>query len=147
MHEPKYKINKHLRGVTMVMSNMIKIMVIGDSLGSTAPYSPAIRVGSLLFTSGYVGSNPDGSFPPDIKTQTKQTLDKLTKVLERAGVPLENVIKVTVYLRGMKDFAHMNSVYTKYFAEHKPARTTVGVDSLVKDECLVEIELIALCNE
>lgn len=111
------------------------------------PYSPAIRVGDTLFTSGQIPIDPKtGSFVPGgITEQTTQVLENLKAVLEQAGLDFSHVVKTTVFLKSMDDFAAMNSVYTRYCAPEgaiPPARSTVQVVALPKD-ALVEIELIA----
>ena len=111
------------------------------------PYSQAIRVGDLLFTSGQIPIDPEtGNFVPGgITEQTRQVLDNLQAVLVEAGLDLTHVVKTTVYLKSMKDFAAMNDVYGEYLAipgSIPPARSTVQVAALPKD-ALVEIELIA----
>jgi 2-iminobutanoate/2-iminopropanoate deaminase len=111
------------------------------------PYSQAIRIGDLLFTSGQIPLDPvTGSFVPGgIVEQTTQVLLNLKAVLAEAGLGFEHVIKTTVFLKSMGDFAAMNEVYATYFAPPgtiPPARSTVQVAALPKD-ALVEIELIA----
>lgn len=111
------------------------------------PYSQAVRVGNLLFTSGQVPLDPaTGSLVPGgIREQTKRVLDNLAAVLKEAGLDMDNVVKTTVFLKNMADFAAMNEVYAQYFAPEgvvPPARSTVEVARLPKD-ALVEIDVIA----
>ena len=113
------------------------------------PYSQAVRVGDLVFTSGQIPVDPktaSGSFVPGgITEQTIQVLDNLKAVLTAAGLTLADTVKTTVFLKSMEDFARMNEVYSRYFAPEgviPPARSTVQVAALPKD-ALVEIELIA----
>lgn len=107
------------------------------------PYSQAIKSGGLVFSSGQIGLKPDGELAgSDISVQTGQVLDNLAEVLKAAGSELTKVVKTTVYLADMEDFAAMNDVYKGYFNENKPARATVEVSRLPKD-VLVEIECIA----
>ncbi len=111
------------------------------------PYSQAIRVGDMLFTSGQIPTDPKtGNFVPGgIKEQTRQVLENLKAILAQAGVDLSHVVKTTVFLKSMGDFAAMNEVYAEYFAPAgvvPPARSTVQVAALPKD-ALVEIECIA----
>jgi 2-iminobutanoate/2-iminopropanoate deaminase len=111
------------------------------------PYSQAVRIGDFLYTSGQVGLDPatgalvEGS----IETQTTRVLENLKAVLEAAGTDFAHVVKTTVFLKNMGDFAVMNAIYGKYFAPEgvvAPARSTVEVARLPKD-ALVEIEAIA----
>lgn len=108
------------------------------------PYSQAVKVGSLVFVSGQIPVDPaTGEFAgPDIETQTHQSLKNLKAILEEAGSGLEKVVKTTVFLQDMKDFAAMNGVYAQYFKEPFPARAAVQVGRLPKD-ALVEIECVA----
>ena len=110
-----------------------------------ALYSPAVVVGSLVFTAGNVGWVPETrEIPAGIEAQTAQTLENLKSVLEAAGTTLSHVVKVSVFLTDMDDFAAMNQVYRRYFPENPPARTTVGVAALAHPDLLIEIEMIAL---
>lgn len=111
------------------------------------PYSQAIRLGNLIFTAGQGGIDPATQqvVAGGITEQTTQTLENLKAVLESAGSSLAQVVKATVFLKDMNDFAAMNAVYAKYLSPEgvlAPARTTVEVARLPKD-ILVEIELIA----
>ncbi len=107
------------------------------------PYSQAIKVGNMIFTSGQIALTKDGEFlDKDVKTQTKQVCENLKAVLEAAGAKIENVVKTTIFLSDINDFNAVNEVYGKYFA-HKPARSTVAVKELPKN-AKVEIECIAV---
>jgi len=112
------------------------------------PYSQAIDAGthnsSLLFTSGQIPIDPTTGnlISGGIKEQTRQVLKNLAEILAADGTSLENVIKTTVFLKDMNDFAPMNEVYAEFFGESQPARSTVGVFRLPKN-ALVEIEAIA----
>ncbi len=111
------------------------------------PYSQAVRVGDTLYTSGQVALDPatGALVPGGITEQTVRVLENLKAVLAAAGVDMAHVLKTTVYLKHMKDFAAMNEVYALYFAPAgvvPPARSTVEVAALPKD-ALVEIEVIA----
>ena len=111
------------------------------------PYSQAVRVGDLLFTSGQVALDPatGALVAGGIREQTKRVLDNLAAVLEEADLDMANVVKTTVYLKNMADFAAMNEIYAQYFAPEgvvPPARSTVEVARLPKD-ALVEIDVIA----
>ena len=108
------------------------------------PYSQAIKTGGMIYTSGQVALRADGNFNDgDITAQTTQVFENLTAVLKEAGSGLDKVLKTTVFLSDMDNFAPMNEVYAKFFGEHKPARSTVAVKTLPKN-ALVEIECIAL---
>ena len=108
------------------------------------PYSQAIVSGNLMFTSGQIALQSDGSFlEGDVTVQTRQVLRNLSAVLEAGGSKLSNVIKTTIFLADMEDFQKVNSVYGEFFNEHKPARSTVAVKALPRN-ALVEIEAIAL---
>lgn len=109
------------------------------------PYSQAIRVGNMLFTSGQIPLNPATGelVANDVKEAAKQCLENLKAILEEAGTCLTNVVKTTVFLKDMNDFIAVNEVYGTYFSEKMPARSAVQVGKLPKD-ALVEIEAIAL---
>lgn len=108
------------------------------------PYSQAIRVGNLIYTSGQIPINPaTGVFVEGgIKEQTRQSLTNISAILEEAGLTMANVIKTTVFMADMNDFADMNAVYAEFFTEPYPARSAVAVKSLPKG-ALVEIEVVA----
>ncbi|WP_010501702.1 RidA family protein [Paenibacillus elgii] len=107
------------------------------------PYSQAIKFGNLLFTSGQIPLNPEGQIVEGgIAEQTHQVFRNLQAVLEEAGATFESVIKATVFIKDMNQFAQVNEIYATYFGDHKPARSTVEVARLPKD-VFVEIELIA----
>jgi 2-iminobutanoate/2-iminopropanoate deaminase len=107
------------------------------------PYSQAVKVGNLLFSSGQIALRADGSFNDgDIKEQSIQVLANLKAVLAEAGCDFSNVVKTTVFLSDMDNFSAMNEVYASFFGESKPARSTVAVKTLPKN-ALVEIECVA----
>lgn len=108
------------------------------------PYSHAIQAGPFVFCSGQTPIDPaTGNLPEgDIEVQTKQVFANIRAVLSAAGCSLQDVVKSTVYLKDMGDFAKMNAVYEAAFAPHKPARTTIQAAKLPRD-CVVEIEVIA----
>lgn len=112
------------------------------------PYSQAIRSGQFVYTAGQVALDPASGqlVGDDIQTQTHRVLQNLQEVLESAGTSLANVVKTTVFLARMSDFQAMNTVYTGYFSNPAPARTTVAVAELPR-QALVEIECIALVEE
>jgi len=106
------------------------------------PYSQAMITGSLLFTSGQIPLRPDGSLVEGgIDVQTQQVFENLRAVIEAAGASLGQVVKTTVFLKDMQDFAAMNGIYAAAFGSHCPARSTVQVARLPRD-VLVEIEAI-----
>jgi 2-iminobutanoate/2-iminopropanoate deaminase len=108
------------------------------------PYSQAIKVGNLVYTSGQIPIIPaTGSFAEGgIKEQTRQSLTNVKAILEEAGLTMANVVKTTVFMADMNDFADMNAVYAEFFAEPYPARSAVAVKTLPKG-ALVEIEVVA----
>ena len=111
------------------------------------PYSQAVRAGNLLFTAGQVGVDPATQqvVAGGITEQTTQTFENLKAILEAGGTSLEKVVKVTVFLKDINDFAAMNAIYGAYFGQAGaplPARTTVEAARLPKD-VLVEIDMIA----
>ncbi len=112
--------------------------------GAIGPYSQGIEVGNMYFFSGQLPLNPEtGVMPETIKEQTKQSLENIKGLLESQGLDFSNVVKTTVFLDNMADFADMNEVYSTYFVEPYPARSAVEVGKLPKD-ALIEIEVIAV---
>ncbi len=110
------------------------------------PYAQAVVIGSLLFTSGQIPLRPDGSLNDgDIAVQTRQVLENLRAIVEAAGVSMQQVVKTTVFLKDLNDFATMNTIYADAFGAHTPARSTVQVAKLPRD-VLVEIEAIVALN-
>lgn len=109
------------------------------------PYSQAIHIGELIYTAGQVALDPATMelVSGGIEEQTRQVLVNLTNVLEAAGSSMSKVVKTTVFLKDMNDFAKMNAIYAEAFGENPPARTTVAVAGLPKN-ALVEIECVAL---
>ena len=112
------------------------------------PYSQAIKAGGFVFVSGQIPIDPKtGQFVAGgIAEQTERVLKNLSAVLEAAGSSLDQVVKTTVFLADMKEFAGMNEVYAKFFSEPPPARATVAAAGLPRD-ALVEIEVVALVSE
>lgn len=108
------------------------------------PYSQAIQVGGLVYASGQLPINPETGalVPGGIKEQTRQSLTNVKAVLEEAGTAMNRVVKTTVFLADMGDFADMNSVYAEFFSTPYPARSAVAVKTLPKG-ALVEIEVVA----
>ena len=108
------------------------------------PYNQAIRVGNIVYTSGQIPLDPaTGAFVEGgIKEQTRQALTNIKAILEEAGTSMDNVLKTTVFMANMDDFADMNAVYAEFFTEPYPARSAVAVKTLPKG-ALIEIEVIA----
>ena len=108
-----------------------------------APYNQAIRVGELVFVAGQLGLEPgDKAVEGDITQQTEQVMRNLTVILEAAGSSLDRLVKTTVFLQHLDDFAAMNEVYARHVGDHPPARSTVEVAKLPSGG-LVEIEAVA----
>jgi 2-iminobutanoate/2-iminopropanoate deaminase len=109
------------------------------------PYSQAVRVNGFLFVSGQVALDPKtGEMSAgDVREQTERVLENVKGIVEAAGSKMPHVIKTTVFLKNMSDFAAMNEVYARYFTMAPPARSTVEVARLPKD-ALVEIEVVAM---
>jgi len=112
--------------------------------GAIGPYSQAIKANGFIFASGQLGMDPATGelVKGGIQAQTRQSLTNVTHVLEAAGSGLEKVVKTTVFLKDIKDFAAMNAVYSEFFKTDCPARSAVQVGALPKDG-MVEIEVIA----
>jgi 2-iminobutanoate/2-iminopropanoate deaminase len=122
----------------------MKVISTKKAPAAIGPYSQAIQVGNLVYTSGQIPIDPaTGTFiEGGIKEQTRQSLTNVRAILEEAGLSMANVVKTTVFLADMADFADMNAVYAEFFAEPYPARSAVAVKSLPKG-ALVEIEVVA----
>jgi len=124
---------------------MREVISTPDAPKAIGPYSQAIRANGLVFISGQVAIDPatqqviDG----DVTAQTERVMKNLAAILSAAGSSVEQVLRCTVFLKSMNDFAAMNAVYGKYFSSGPPARSTVEVSRLPKD-VLVEIDVIAL---
>lgn len=108
------------------------------------PYSQAIEVNGFVYASGQLPIDPaTGAFPEGgVKEQTRQSILNVKAILEEAGLALSNVVKTTVYLADMGDFAAMNDVYSQFFAKPFPARSAIAVKALPKG-ALVEVEVVA----
>ncbi|MBQ1270889.1 MAG: RidA family protein [Clostridia bacterium] len=113
--------------------------------GAIGPYSQAIEIDNLIYTSGQLGIDPaTGNFAEGVQDQTAQALENVKAILETKGLTLDDIIKTTVFIKDMNDFGKINEVYAKYICgEILPARSCVEVARLPKDG-LVEIEVIAL---
>ena len=123
---------------------MNKVISTTKAPAAIGPYSQAIQVGNLVYTSGQIPIDPaTGNFVEGgIKEQTLQSLLNVQAILEEAGLTMSNVIKTTVFMADMADFADMNAVYAEFFSEPYPARSAVAVKALPKG-ALVEIEVVA----
>lgn len=122
----------------------IAIIQTPDAPAAIGPYSQATVVGPFIFTAGQIALDPvTGQLVGDgVEAQTERVFQNLTAILEAAGASLDSVVKTTVFLSDMNDFAGMNGVYARFFGDHRPARSTVQAARLPKD-ALVEIECIA----
>ena len=114
----------------------------------SAPFSPAYEYSNLVFISGQVGTNPETQIiPEDFEQQAINTFKNLLRVLNDTGLNEKNVIKTTVYLTDLSLFDQMNELYVRFFGEHKPARTTLGVSGLPQfpgdPNIFIEIDAIA----
>ena len=124
---------------------MKEIVSTTNAPGAIGPYSQAIKAGGMVFCSGQIPIDPaTGEFVSDVVSeQTEQVLKNLSEVLKAAGTSLDGVVKTTVFLADMNDFAEMNEVYGRFFSDNKPARATVQAARLPRDD-KVEIECIAI---
>jgi len=124
---------------------MREVISTKDAPQAIGPYSQAIKANGFVFTSGQIAIDPSTQqvVAGDVAAQTERVLRNLSEVLEAAGSGLGKVLRCTVFLKDMNDFAAMNQVYGRYFSSAPPARSTVEVARLPKD-MLVEIDVIAL---
>jgi 2-iminobutanoate/2-iminopropanoate deaminase len=122
----------------------MKAVQTNQAPAAIGPYSQGIIVNNMFFSSGQIPLTAEGSMVTgDIKEQTHQIFQNLKAVLSAAGASLETVVKATVFIKNMDEFAQVNEVYGEYFSSHKPARSCVEVARLPKD-ALIEIEVVAL---
>ncbi len=124
---------------------MREVVATSGAPKAIGPYSQAVKANGMVFCSGQIALDPSTNqlIEGDVVAQTNRVLQNLSAVLKQAGTSLENVVKTTVFLKSMGDFAAMNETYGKYFTSNPPARSTVEVARLPKD-VLVEIDVIAL---
>jgi 2-iminobutanoate/2-iminopropanoate deaminase len=136
-------INDRMRERRDGMKTIISTLDAPKAIG---PYSQAVRYGDLLFVSGMLGMDPKtGEMAgADIETQAIRVLENLKAVTEAAGMGLKNVLKSTVFLKDMNDFARFNEIYGQYFPESPPARETVQVAKLPRDAA---IEISVICGK
>ena len=122
-----------------------EIISTAKAPAAIGPYSQAVKVGDLIYTSGAIPVDPANGevISGGVAEQAEQALTNLKEVLEAAGASLENVVKTTVFIKNMNDFAIINEVYKKYFTKNYPARSCVEVARLPKD-VLIEIECVAV---
>lgn len=122
----------------------MKVVSTSHAPAAIGPYSQGIIVNNMFYSSGQIPLTLEGTMVEGgVKEQAHQVFRNLQAVLEEAGASLETVVKTTVFIQNMDDFAAINEVYGEYFSEHKPARSCVEVARLPKD-ALLEIEVIAL---
>ncbi|HEY9577597.1 MAG TPA: 2-iminobutanoate/2-iminopropanoate deaminase [Pseudobacillus sp.] len=122
----------------------MKVVATNQAPAAIGPYSQGITVNNMFYSSGQIPLTPTGELVDgDVTEQTHQVFKNLQAVLAEAGASLNTVVKATVFIADMEEFAAVNDVYSQYFGEHKPARSCVEVARLPKD-VKVEIEVIAL---
>jgi len=121
-----------------------RIIQTDKAPAALGPYSQAVQCGDLIFTAGQLGIDPDTGalVSGGIRNETKQILNNISNILEAAGTGVHSLVKVSVFLTDLSDFAAFNEVYETFLDGIKPARTTVGVDALPAGAC-VEIEAVA----
>ncbi len=125
---------------------MIKSIHTEKAPKVVGPYSQAISIGDWIFCSGQIGIDPkSGELVHGIEKQTEQALENLEAVLKASESDVKSVLKTTIFITDMKNYATVNEIYGKIFKDHKPARSTVAVAALPKD-ALVEIEAIAITH-
>lgn len=123
---------------------MIQKVQTSNAPAAIGPYSQAMIANGMVFTSGQIALTPAGEMiDGDVSAQCVQVISNLKAVLEAAGSSFDKVIKTTIFLADMDDFAAVNTIYAEAFGDHKPARSTVAVKTLPKN-ALVEIDAIAL---
>ena len=124
-----------------------EIIATGNAPAPVGPYSQAVKMKELLYTAGQIGINSStGVMVQDsIENETQQVLENLKAILEEGGSSLEKVLKVTVFIINMSDFARINTVYGQYFTKQAPARSCVEVRAL-PNGARIEIEALAVCN-
>lgn len=124
---------------------MKKIISTSNAPAAIGPYSQAVEVNNMVFTSGVIPINPeDGNLVVgDIKVQAERVLTSLAALLKDSGTSMDNVVKTTVFIKDMNDFGTMNEVYARFFTNNCPARSCVEVARLPKD-VLIEIEAVAV---
>jgi 2-iminobutanoate/2-iminopropanoate deaminase len=124
--------------------NKMKFVQTDKAPAAIGPYSQAVEVGDMIFTSGQIGLTSKGVLVEGgVNEQAKQVLSNLNEVLKEAGSSLSHVVKTTIFLADMSDFAEVNKIYASFFGNHKPARSTVAVKTLPLNVS-IEIDAIAI---
>lgn len=122
---------------------MQKVISTDKAPAAIGPYSQAVEINKMVYTSGVIGVDPATGEPMEgIEAQASRAMESLCNIIESAGSKVENIIKTTVFIKNMDDFAKVNEIYKKYFKEPFPARSCVEVARLPKD-LLIEIEAVA----
>ncbi len=125
---------------------MQKVIATDKAPSAIGPYSQAIEINNMVYTSGVIPVNPaTGEIPEGVEAQANQAISNLCALVEASGCKVENIVKTTVFIKEMNDFGTINEVYKKYIKEPFPARSCVEVARLPKD-VLIEIEAIAYKN-
>ena len=123
---------------------MKKVISTTNAPAAIGPYSQAIEANGFVFASGQIPVNPaSGEIPAGIEAQAEQVMKNMKNLLEAAGTSLDHVVKTTVFIKSMDDFATINGIYSKYFEKDCPARSCVEISRLPKD-VLLEMEAIAV---
>jgi 2-iminobutanoate/2-iminopropanoate deaminase len=121
----------------------MKITQTSQAPKAVGPYSQAVEAGGFVFCSGQIGIDPSsGTIVQGIRAQITQVMENLTQVIIASGSDMNHVLKTTIYLVNLEDYAEVNELYGRYFPTVKPARATVGVNRLPKD-VLIEIDAVA----
>lgn len=141
---PCGELGRHVNRNILKLIRLMKPIVTSAAPAAIGPYSQAIEVNGFVYASGQLPIDPaTGAFPEGgVQEQTRQSLLNVKAILEEAGLTLANVVKTTVYLADMGDFAAMNEIYSQFFSQPFPARSAVAVKALPKG-ALVEVEVIA----
>ena len=122
---------------------MKKTIIVSDKIPVLGPYSAAVEAGGFIFISGQIALDPKtGKAITDIKAATRQILTNMQTILEVAGLKLSSIVKTTIFLKNINDFASVNEAYAGFFPEEPPARSTIEVSSLPKG-VPIEIEAVA----
>ena len=133
-------------GPALAQTNATEYFPASGPGGMVLPFSDAVRVGSLLFLSGKLGTTADGLAPGGIAAETRQALENIRASLERHGSSMDQVVKCTVFLADMAEWAQMNEVYVTFFGDNLPARSALGASGLALG-ARVEIECIGVISE
>jgi reactive intermediate/imine deaminase len=135
---------KPFQGDKMQTRLKTNVEYLGSDATKGLPFSEAVRVGDMLYLSGKLGADSSGKVVAGgIASETRQTMENIKEALERCGSTLNHVVKATVMLADMNEWAEMNKVYVTYFPDHLPARSAMGVNGLARG-ARVEIEVIAV---